>query len=279
MRAGQGGGDARGEGVVGGQRLGGVAFVADLLAEQLAEVGAAVAGPPGVDVAVSGVVGVEGLAQSVRQVPPAALDRRLRPPPLRQRGDRGPAVEDDQRRGVDPFSWGPIIDQSSSTVRPSRCEPTRRRPGGPDRPVNPIARFTRPPFLLRPARPPVPSRSTTSGLVCAGPSSPSGARIAATSASAPCACPAVAPVPASARSQRAEWAKLICVESSARSTVSRSVRRLPASPSSSSNGANTRPQDRQPTCHKMISTRPAAVCSTRGRVRRPLRAKSPPARH
>lgn len=57
------------------------------------------------------------------------------------------------------------------------------------------------------------------------------------------------------------------------------MRRLPSGPSISSNGAKTRPHERHPTCHKMISTRPAAVCSTRGRVRRPWRAKSLPARH
>ena len=69
-------------------------------------------------------------------------------------------------------------------------------------------------------------------------------------------------------------AKLTCVDSSARSTVSRSLRRLPDNPSMISSGANTRRQSRQPTCQHTSSTVPAAVCSLRLRVRFPLRAKS-----
>ncbi len=90
------------------------------------------------------------------------------------------------------------------------------------------------------------------------------------SATALWACPAVTLVPASSREICPARAKLTWLDSSARSTV----RRLPESPSMSSNGANTRPHSRHPTCQHTSSTVPAAVCSFRRRVRLPLRAKS-----
>src|SRR5665648_290963 len=102
---------------------------------------------------------------------------------------------------------------------------------------------------------------------------------AATSAMALWACPAVAAVPASSASTRPARANDICVPSSARSRLSRSVRRLPDSPRITSSGAKLRPQPRHPTCHRISSTVPAAVCSLRGRVRFPLRAKSSRAPH
>lgn len=55
-------GDGLGEGVPGGQRLLGAVLEADRVAQQLAELGALVPRPAGVDVAVGGVIGVEGLA-------------------------------------------------------------------------------------------------------------------------------------------------------------------------------------------------------------------------
>ena len=90
---------------------------------------------------------------------------------------------------------------------------------------------------------------------------------------------AVAEVPASSASTRPARANDICVPSSARSRLSRSVRRLPDSPRITSSGAKLRPQPRHPTCHRISSTIPAAVCSLRGRVRFPLRAKSSRAPH
>jgi hypothetical protein len=151
----------------------------------------------------------------------------------------------------------------------------RRRPAGPERPVNPSARCTPTPFLFVPARALVPSSITTSGAGCPGPSVASvPASSAAVSASALCACPAVAVVPASCRDNSAARAKLTWVPSSARSTVSRSVRRFPDSPSMISSGANTRPQSRHPTFHNTNSTVPTAVCNFRFRVRLPLRTKS-----
>jgi hypothetical protein len=167
-------------------------------------------------------------------------------------------------------------DQSSSTVSPSRWVCARQRPAGPERPVSPSARCALVPVRLSPARTPVPSSITTSGAGCPGPSVPSApVSSAAVSASALCACPAVAVVPANCREICPARAKLTWLDSSARSTVSRSVRRFPDNPSISSSGANTRPHSRHPTCHNTSSTTPAAVCSLRLRVRLPLRAKSP----
>ncbi len=150
----------------------------------------------------------------------------------------------------------------------------RRRRAGPERPVSPSARCTPTPFLFVAARAPGPSSITTSGLGCPGPKVPSVPdSSAAVSASAWCACPAVAVVPASCRDNPAARAKLTWVPSSARFTVNRSVRRFPDSPSMISSRANTRPQSRHPTFHTTNSTVPAAVGSVRVRVRLPLRAK------
>ncbi len=142
-RAGELAGDGLGEAVPGGQGLLGGLFLADRVAQQLAQLLAHVAGPAGVDVAVGGVVGVEGLAQPVGQVPPAALDRRARPQPCGQCGDRRLAVHDDQRRGGQVVELGteqrPVLPHSQTQqVRAGAAAPLRAGPTGqPDRQVRP----------------------------------------------------------------------------------------------------------------------------------------------